>query len=49
VHLTAAAFEADRRRDAALAVAGQQVLRFTWRELTARPAEVTRTLRALLA
>jgi Protein of unknown function (DUF559) len=30
-HHTRAAFEADRRRDAALTVAGCKVLRFTWR------------------
>jgi very-short-patch-repair endonuclease len=48
VHMTPTAFEADRRRDAALAVAGQRVVRFTWRQLTDRPATVKRTLVALL-
>ena len=47
-HLTLTAFETDRRRDAALAVAGQRVVRFTWRELTERPAVVRRTLRSLV-
>lgn len=47
-HLTRTAFEHDRRRDAALQVAGLRVVRFTWRELTERPGVVAQTLRALL-
>jgi len=39
-HRTRAAFEGDRRRDAALVAAGYAVLRFTWRELAGRPATV---------
>lgn len=45
-HLTAKAFEEDRRRDALLASAGWRVLRFTWRQVTDGTA--ARTLRALL-
>ncbi len=45
-HLTATAFEEDRRRDAALAAAGWRVVRFTWRQVVDRTAE--RTLRKLL-
>ena len=47
-HLTATAFEADRRRDAILQVAGLRVLRFTWRQLTEHPRTIEQTLRALL-
>ena len=47
-HLTATAFEADRRRDAILQVAGLRVVRFTWRQLDERPREVEQTLRQLL-
>jgi hypothetical protein len=47
-HLTATAFEADRRRDAILQVAGLRVLRVTWRQLTEHPHTIERTLRALL-
>ena len=38
-----------RRMRRGAAVAGQRVVRFTWRELTERPAAVKRTLHALLA
>jgi very-short-patch-repair endonuclease len=48
-HGTRAAFERDAKRDAWLACQGYRVLRFTYRQVTARPAEVTRTLTALLA
>jgi very-short-patch-repair endonuclease len=48
-HLTATAFEDDRRRDASLTVAGFRVVRFTWRQVTREPSAVARTLRALLA
>jgi very-short-patch-repair endonuclease len=37
VHRPRAAFECDRRKDAALAVAGFRVLRFTWRRLEQEP------------
>jgi very-short-patch-repair endonuclease len=47
-HLTATAFEADRRRDAILQVAGLRVLRVTWRQLTEHPDAIERSLRALL-
>jgi hypothetical protein len=46
-HGTRAAFEADRRRDAALTAAGYTVLRFTWREIEARPQTVLERLKAL--
>src|SRR4051794_19480349 len=36
-HRTRAAFERDRRKDAALTVAGFRVLRFTWRQLEHEP------------
>jgi very-short-patch-repair endonuclease len=48
-HLTPTAFEADRIRDAELTVAGYRVVRFTWRQLTERPAETARILEALLS
>lgn len=47
-HLTAAAFEEDRARDAALAALGWRVVRFTWRQVRARDRTVA-TLRRLLA
>lgn len=47
-HHTRDAFEADRRRDAALLVAGLRVVRFTWRQITREPGAVSATLRALL-
>jgi hypothetical protein len=40
--------ERDRRRDALLAAHGFRVLRFTWRQVTRRPLEVERALRAAL-
>lgn len=40
--------ERDRRRDALLAAHGFRTLRFTWRQVTRRPAEVERALRAAL-
>jgi hypothetical protein len=46
-HLTTGAFEADRRRDAALTVAGLRVVRFTWREICDRPHEAVAVLRSL--
>ena len=47
-HLTPTAFEEDRRRDAALQVAGLRVVRFTWRAITQDPRVVDATMRALL-
>lgn len=47
-HSGRASFERDRRRDAALAAAGQRVVRFTWRRITGEPEAVTRELRILL-
>lgn len=44
-----AAFERDRRRDSALAAAGQRVVRLTWRRITAEPDGVTQELRTMLA
>jgi very-short-patch-repair endonuclease len=48
-HLTPTTFEEDRERDAELTVAGYRVVRFTWRQLTDRPAHTADTLGALLA
>jgi very-short-patch-repair endonuclease len=47
-HGTRTAFESDRRRDAALQVAGFRVVRFTWRQVRDDPQHVARILRALL-
>jgi very-short-patch-repair endonuclease len=47
-HLRPTAFEEDRRRDAALAVGGYRVVRFTWRRVVHEPEKVGATLRALL-
>jgi len=47
-HLTPTAFERDRRCDAALAVAGYGVLRFTWRQVVDEPSAVAAALRARL-
>src|SRR3954454_7511830 len=44
-HLTTAAFEEDRRRDADLMLAGYRVLRITWRRLRDEPDAVAETLR----
>ena len=41
-------FERDRRRDATLAAAGWIVLRFTWAQITRRPAWVAETIRRTL-
>lgn len=43
-HLSRAAMERDRRRDAVLAARGYRVLRFTDRQVRARPSEVTDAL-----
>jgi very-short-patch-repair endonuclease len=45
-HRSRAAFEADRRRDAALTAAGWRVVRFPWHEPA---ATIQRRLKALLA
>lgn len=46
-HLTPTAFEDDRRRDAALQIAGYRVARFTWRQVAHDARRVSMTLRAL--
>lgn len=47
-HTTAEAFERDRRRDNQAQMAGWRVLRFTWDDVTRRPAETARQVKALL-
>ena len=47
-HRTRLAFEEDRRRDAALVVAGHRVLRFTHARVTDEPAAVAETVRSAL-
>jgi very-short-patch-repair endonuclease len=47
-HGTRRAFEADRRRDQRLMLAGYRVVRFTWRQVTEDPASTIATMRALL-
>jgi very-short-patch-repair endonuclease len=47
-HHTRAAFEADRRRDADLLVAGVRVLRFTWRQINRDANQVAATLGAVV-
>jgi very-short-patch-repair endonuclease len=49
VHGHRAAFERDRRRDQALAAAGYQVLRITWRQLDDEPLAVVARLAQALA
>jgi very-short-patch-repair endonuclease len=48
-HRTRAAFQADRDRDGRLAVAGYRVLRFTWWDVTRRPAVVAHRVSRLLS
>jgi very-short-patch-repair endonuclease len=48
-HGTRKAFQADRDRDGHLAVAGYRVLRFTWWDVTRRPAVVADRVRRMLA
>jgi very-short-patch-repair endonuclease len=48
-HGTRAAFERDRRRDAALRTAGIEVIRITWRQLTEQPLVVAALAAAALA
>jgi very-short-patch-repair endonuclease len=43
-HRSPTAFEADRERDVRLTMAGWRVLRFTWTQITRRPAWVARSL-----
>jgi very-short-patch-repair endonuclease len=45
-HRAPTAFESDRERDVMLVVAGWQVMRFTWTQLTERPAWVARAVAA---
>ncbi|MGH2898946.1 MAG: DUF559 domain-containing protein [Solirubrobacteraceae bacterium] len=47
-HTTRRAFEHDRRRDQRLATLGYRVIRFTWRQVSYEPADVARTLDALM-
>jgi very-short-patch-repair endonuclease len=47
-HGTRAAFESDRDRDSSLLAAGYLVLRFTWRDVTRRPAVVVDRVRRVL-
>ena len=48
-HGTRTAFKRDRRRDAALVVAGWRVVRITWSRLQEEPDGVAAHLRVLLA
>jgi len=48
-HRSPSAFEADRERDVVLALAGWQVLRFTWAQVTRRPAWVAGAISRRLA
>ena len=48
-HRSPSAFEADRERDVILAVAGWQVLRFTWAKITGQPAWVAEAVASRLA
>ena len=47
-HGTRSAFESDRARDNRLRVAGFEVIRFTWRQLSDGPGDVAGTVRSLL-
>lgn len=47
-HRTRTAFDADRERDQALALAGYRVIRFTYDQVTRRRRDTARRLRALL-
>jgi very-short-patch-repair endonuclease len=47
-HSSRAAFERDRRRDAALQAAGYRVVRLTWRQITLEPHAVVAALATLL-
>jgi very-short-patch-repair endonuclease len=48
-HRSRGAFGRDRTRDADLAVAGWQVLRFTWAEVDVEPRRVVAKIRAIMA
>ena len=48
-HLTATAFESDRRRDLELKLAGWDIIRCTWRQVVDEPASLVRALRNFLA
>jgi very-short-patch-repair endonuclease len=48
-HGTRHAFQRDRRRDQLLSLAGWQVIRFTWDEVTKEPRHVLEVLRKLLS
>lgn len=48
-HRSPSSFESDRERDVMLAVAGWQVMRFTWTQLTTRPRWVARAVAKRLA
>jgi very-short-patch-repair endonuclease len=48
-HFGRESFEYDRRRDAKLAAAGYEVIRFTWRQVLERPGEVVAALRPRLS
>jgi len=48
-HATRSGFEADRRRDLALLLAGYRVVRFTWRQVAEEPRAVAHALQALLS
>jgi very-short-patch-repair endonuclease len=48
-HVTPEQFQADRHRQNRLMAAGWTVLRFTWRDLTERPAYVISKIRAMRA
>jgi hypothetical protein len=45
-HRAPSRFETDRERDVVLTIAGWRVLRFTWTQLTTRPAWVARAVRS---
>ena len=48
-HRSRRAFEEDRRRDAALQLAGYVVLRITWRRFEQEPEEVAGSIRRRVA
>jgi very-short-patch-repair endonuclease len=48
-HLTAEAFEEDRRRDAHLSMLGFRTLRFTWRQVVHEPRFMARAITAAVA
>jgi very-short-patch-repair endonuclease len=47
-HTTPEQFEGDRQRQNRLVAAGWTVLRFTWRDLTNRPAHVLATIQEVV-